>query len=217
MGPLMTTAIRALFLKAGANITAQLASRWHSQDPLPPPIDRQRILEFAIYGFFQAQLGYCWHIFLERMFPSRHSLPAESPAPPKPEKKDDDEERRMSTEGTSAKFLESLRATRTGVRWPCILAKLVLDQTVGMVTFLTIFLVWTNWFRVDTFAEIAAIWRAKLFVILSTGWMIWPWVMLLNFVFVPVEKRQFVAVCVGFCWNVILSLLTHPDPPHSHH
>ncbi|ROW11996.1 hypothetical protein VPNG_05263 [Cytospora leucostoma] len=217
MGPLLSTAIRAFFLKAAANVTAQLASRWHTQDPIPQPIDRQRILEFAIYGFFQAQLGYCWHIFLERLFPSRYMLPQETPFPLKPEKKDDDEERRISTEGTSAKFLEVIKASSSGIRWPSVIGKLVLDQTIGMFTFLSIFLVWTNWFRTETFTEIAAIWRAKIFTILYTGWFIWPWVMILNFALVPVEKRQMVSVCVGFCWNVILSLLTHPDPPPSHH
>ena len=217
MGPLLSTAIRAFFLKAAANLTAQVASRWHSQDLVPQPIDRQRILEFAIYGFFQAQLGYCWHIFLERLFPSRYTLPTETPAPPKPEKKDDDEERRLSTEGTSAKFLDAIKYSGSRIRWSSVIGKLFLDQTVGMFTFLSIFLIWTNWFRAETFSEIASIWRAKIFTILYTGWAIWPWVMILNFAFVPVEKRQLVSVCVGFCWNVILSLLTHPDPPPSHH
>lgn len=213
MGPLLSTAIRALFLKAAANLTAQVASRWHSQDPIPHPIDRQRILEFAIYGFFQAQLGFFWHVFLERLFPSRR--PVETPAPK--EKLDDgDEESRLSTEGTSVNLLETLKAAKHGVNWWNIVAKLALDQTVGCVTFLSIFLAWTNLFRVEHLSEIPEIWRAKIFTIMYASWAIWPWVMMLNFVLVPVEKRQLVSVCVGFCWNIVLSLLTHPDPPTKH-
>ncbi|PSR84068.1 Mpv17/PMP22 family protein [Coniella lustricola] len=197
MGPLLSTAIRALFLKAGANVTAQLIARWHSQDPIPPVFDRQRVLEFAIYGFFQAQLGFFWHVFLERVFPSRH-------------------ESRLSTEGTSINLLEVLNASRQGVNWWNVIAKLVLDQTLGMFCFLSIFLTWTNLFRVQRLAEIPVIWRSKIFTLIYASWGFWPWIMVLNFVLVPVEKRQLVSVCVGFCWNIILSLLTHPEPPQKH-
>lgn len=214
MGPLLSTAIRALFLKAGANLTAQLAARWHAQDPVPQPIDRQRILEFAVYGFFQAQLGFVWHIFLERLFPSRR--PSDAPVGPPKEKANDDEESRLSTEGTSVHLLEILKSSRQGVNWWNIVAKLLLDQTIGMFCFLSMFLAWTNFFRVESLSEIPKIWRAKIFTIICASWLIWPWVMTLNFVLVPVEKRQLVSVCVGFCWNIVLSLLTHPEPPSKH-
>lgn len=215
MGPLLSTAIRALFLKAAANLTAQLAARWHAQDPIPQPIDRQRVLEFAVYGFFQAQLGFFWHIFLERLFPSRRPV-ADPAVLLSKEKADDDEESRLSTEGTSVNILETIKSSRQGVMWWNIAAKLILDQTIGMFTFLTIFLAWTNLFRVQHISEIPDIWRAKIFTIIYASWAIWPWVMTLNFVLVPVEKRQLVSVCVGFCWNIILSLLTHPEPPVKH-
>lgn len=215
MGPLLSTAIRAFFLKAAANLTAQLAARWHAQDPTPQPIDRQRIVEFAIYGFFQAQLGYFWHILLERLFPSRRAVDTSTPAPLK-EKANDDEESRLSTEGTSINIVELLKASRRGVNWWNIVAKLVLDQTVGMFCFLSIFLAWTNLFRVEHVSDIPPIWRSKIFTLITASWMIWPWVMVLNFTFVPVEKRQLVSVCVGFCWNIVLSLLTHPESPPKH-
>lgn len=215
MGPYLSTAIRALFLKAAANLTAQLVGRWHAQDPIPQPIDRQRILEFAIYGFFQAQLGYFWHIFLERLFPSRRSIDIVPLAVPK-EKGDEDEESRLSTEGTSVNFRDILKSSGQGVIWWNIIAKLLLDQTIGAFCFLSIFLAWTNFFRVQHVSEIPAIWRAKIVTILYASWAIWPWVMTLNFVLVPVEKRQLVSVCVGFCWNIILSLLTHPEPVSKH-
>lgn len=211
MGPYLSTAIRALFLKAAANVTAQLVGRWHAHDPVPQPIDRQRILEFAIYGFFQAQLGYFWHILLERLFPSRRTVVPPAALPK--EKGDDDEESRLSTEGTSVNFLEILKSSRQGVHWWNIAAKLLLDQTIAMFCFLSIFLAWTNFFRVQHVSEIPAIWRAKIPTLIFASWTLWPPVMLLNFVLVPVEKRQLVSVCVGFCWNIILSLLTHPEPP----
>lgn len=215
MGPYLSTAIRAFFLKAAANLTAQLVARWHAQDSTPQPIDRQRILEFAIYGFFQAQLGYFWHIFLERLFPSRRSGDI-VPLTPSKEKGSDDEESRLSTEGTSVNFMEILKSSRQGVIWWNIIAKLLLDQTIGMFCFLSIFLAWTNFFRVEHISEIPAIWRAKIVTIIYASWAIWPWVMTLNFVLVPVEKRQLVSVCVGFCWNIVLSLLTHPEPVAKH-
>lgn len=215
MGPYLSTAIRALFLKAAANLTAQLAARWHSSDPLPQPIDKQRVVEFALYGFIQAQLGFFWHIFLERLFPSRRPVPNPALVPPK-EKAHEDEESRLSTEGTSVNLIEVLKSSRIGVIWWNIAAKLILDQTIGMFCFLSFFLAWTNFFRVEHISEIPDIWRAKIFTIIYASWMIWPWVMVLNFVLVPVEKRQLVSVCVGFCWNIILSLLTHPEPPPKH-
>lgn len=71
MPTLLSVAVQNTFIKAGANLTAQLAAQWHADNP--PPLDRQRILEFAVFGFVGALVGFKWHGFLEDTFPTREA------------------------------------------------------------------------------------------------------------------------------------------------
>lgn len=63
------TIIQSALLKSAANLTAQVAAQWQSQNP--HPIDWQRVAEFAVFGLIQAQLSCWWQQFLEDSLPAR--------------------------------------------------------------------------------------------------------------------------------------------------
>lgn len=145
----------------------------------PKPLDWQSVVEFAIFGLIQAQINLLWQQFLEDSFPTRkHGSSVSKP----------DQEARIN--------------------WLHIFIKLILDQTLGQFIMNTTFLVCTNIARVDSSSQVVDVVRGKVWRIIQTGWRIWPAVSLCNFIWVPVEYRVVVASCVGFGWNIFLTLIS---------
>lgn len=201
---MLTSAIHNTFIKGAANLTAQLAVRWTSTDP--QPIDRQRILEFAVFGFIGAHIGYCWHIFLERQFPT-HTIPTIGQLPViAPGEKDKDAAVPMPTTADPG------AATATKVSWRNVAAKLVADQTLGLSVMITTFLIITNIARVEHFVDVFEVIHEKLFRLVRAGWNLWPIVAVCNFLWVPVRWRVIVSSCVGFVWNIFLSMVSMTGP-----
>lgn len=238
----LSTSIQNTFIKAGANLTAQVVARWQSNDP--KPLDLQRILEFAIFGFVGAQLGYMWQCFLEDTFPTRTtatisltSLSASassSSAVPSvqvvaPGDKDDAGKIELvptSPHPHSHPHRGGPATTTTGpgegpmldprnapgIRWRNVWAKLIADQTVGISLMITIFLIITNIARQPTFGDVLVIIRQKLFGLVRAGWHIWPAVAIINFIWVPVRWRVLISSFVGFGWNIFLSVFSMSMP-----
>ncbi|OBR08128.1 Mpv17/PMP22 family protein [Colletotrichum higginsianum IMI 349063] len=177
--------VKSAMLKSLASIAAQVAARWH--DPIPPPLDWQRVVEFAVFGLVQAQINTHWQRLLEDLFPTRrpqlNELDERSfsdrPLPPSP---------RVS-----------------GISWPNVIGKLLLDQTVGLFIMNAVFLVCTNAVRLQSAALVYEAVSSRISDVIRAAWKLWPWVSLLNFLYVPVEKRVLVASCVGFGWNMYLA------------
>lgn len=96
----------------------------------------------------------------------------------------------------------------TGISWLNVMYKLVLDQTFWLLLTTTIFLICTNTLRVPSPAVLIQIWKEKTWFIIKAAWHVWPLVAICNFAFVPVDYRVLVAACVGFAWNIFLSLIS---------
>ncbi|KAH8673339.1 hypothetical protein BX600DRAFT_455077 [Xylariales sp. PMI_506] len=212
----ISTAIQNTFIKAGANLTAQIAVQWSSKEPLP--LDVQRIFEFGIFGFIGANIGYVWHLFLEHQFPT-HVVANPRLAPIlAPGEKDKD--------GAAAAPPPLTAAAVTGlddgpvavkVSWKNIVAKTVADQTFGLSLMITIFLIITNVARVPHLSDLLGVIQQKLWVLLLAGWHLWPLVAVCNFLWVPVRWRVIVSSCVGFLWNIFLSFMSMSTPVASTH
>ncbi|KAK7956540.1 uncharacterized protein PG986_005762 [Apiospora aurea] len=198
MPSMLATALQNTCIKAAANLTAQLASRWHA-DGTPEPLDKQRILEFAFFGFIGALIGYEWHHGLERHFPHAHAHLQAAPA----HRGRDPEEKPASGSGSS----NGGSSGDLKINYRNVAAKLLLDQTVSLSLMITLFLIVTNILRLPTLALVFGVVRRKLRGLLRAGWTIWPAVGLVNFLWVPVRSRVLVASCVGFGWNIFLSVM----------
>jgi hypothetical protein len=92
------------------------------------------------------------------------------------------------------------------VIWSNLLAKLILDQTIGLAISGVIFLFITNYLRAPNLPALFAVIRERIFTLIKAGWHIWPVVALANFLWVPVRSRVLVAVFVGFGWSIFLSV-----------
>lgn len=209
MPSMLVTAVQASCLKAAANLTTQLATSWYS-DAAPEALDKQRVLEFASYGFVGAVINYEFQHFLERKFPTRtHTPRRRSTASPRNLEKggagdagsgggDGPEKPPAVAEGSAGDWTISYRN---------VAAKLLLDQTLGMTFLIALFLVITNVLRLPTLALTAALVRRKLGGLVRAGWTIWPVVGLVNFIWVPVRSRVAVSACISFGWTIFLSVI----------
>ena len=232
---MLSTACQNAVLKGAANLTAQVTANWHATQFVP--IDRQRILEFAIYGFVGANINYVWQDFLERTFPTRRAAAAHQKQHFRPAPVGDKDDGGKSEHhvipvasiappsavaagiGPSATShhhaLPSAAAKDGGISWFNVLAKLVADMTLGLGFLICILLFITNVARVQRFADILDIIGQKLFRLLLAGWHIWPIVGLISFVWIPVRWRVLVGGCIGFGWNIFLSIVAVSTTPIS--
>jgi len=213
-------AAQAAAMKVSANIIVQLIARWH-KGPEQFVFDYQQVLEFALYGSFNSQLSNVIQFVLEDWFPTAKGsedfkLPVRDHEALQQlgEKKDDDAPAAASTVGSRwiarpRSLLERLRR-RLGVRkdviWRNLLAKMLLDQTIGLVISATVFLTFTNIARVPHPSLVIPVIRSRMLSLIMAGWHIWPLVALANFLWVPVRSRVLVAVFFGFGWSIFLSV-----------
>ena len=69
--------------------------------------------------------------------------------------------------------------------------------------------------RVQRLGDILDIIGQKLFRLILAGWHIWPIVGLISFVWIPVRWRVLVGGCIGFGWNIFLSIVAVSTTPVS--
>ncbi|KAH6654039.1 hypothetical protein BKA67DRAFT_564022 [Truncatella angustata] len=208
MPSMIQTAIHNTFIKAAANLTAQLAVQWTTTAERQP-LDLQRILEFAVFGFVGAHIGYAWHLFLERQFPT-HTIPKVGQPPViAPGEKDKDVAITIPAPAPAAGQAGGATAK---LSWRNVVAKLIADQTVGLCVMISTFLIITNIARVPHFVDVFGVIEEKLWRLVRAGWNLWPIVAMCNFLWVPVRWRVIVSSCVGFLWNIFLSVVSMSGP-----
>ncbi|CAI4212394.1 unnamed protein product [Parascedosporium putredinis] len=183
-------ACQGMAMKVSANLVVQNIA--HRKSPETSPFDWQQVLEFAIYGFIGSQVGNVIQYLLEDWFPTGSSqgdqvLPATIVAD-RPATTDVVGEKKTD-ESTSSSLVGKGRTClrlSPDLIWRNVIAKLVLDQTFGLLASGCVFLICTN--------------------IARAGWHIWPLVAMCNYLWVPVRSRVLVAVFVGFGWSIFLSI-----------
>ncbi|EXJ87772.1 hypothetical protein A1O1_04699 [Capronia coronata CBS 617.96] len=198
MPSLTTVTIQSALLKSAANLTAQVAARWNSPAAAGTPVDWTRVAEFAVFGLVQAPIVSMWQVFLEDNFPSQRAS--------------GQRQGRVTTTqpGEAAQSEQPTKDIKktTNLNWANILTKLVVDQTIGQLIMALTFLVCTRGARLGGLAPLREEIRTQILGIVWASWKIWPWVALINFIWIPVEWRVVVASVVGFGWNVFLSILS---------
>ncbi|KAJ4264513.1 hypothetical protein NW762_005714 [Fusarium torreyae] len=194
-------ALQATAIKVSANLVVQLIV--HFRTPGVSTFDLQQVIEFAVYGFIGSQVGNIIQFILEDCFPTGHAIRVNEVLPQiqtdikqVEEKKDDD------TRGRTRKWFN----ISPDLIWRNVLAKLVLDQTIGLAISGSVFLICTNIARVPHPFLVLDVIRNRLWPLILAGWHIWPLVAICNFLWVPVRSRVLVAVCVGFGWSIFLSI-----------
>ncbi|KIW69548.1 hypothetical protein PV04_05420 [Phialophora macrospora] len=195
MPSVTTVAVQSAILKAAANLTAQALTRWNTRSS--STFDWARVAEFAAFGVVSAPLASAWQRLLEDRFPSqkRHKRGFEEQS-----RTTVAEKQETSTSHTS------LPPPPSRLNWTNILIKLLLDQTVGQFLVNVTFLVCTNGAKIQSWSLLVEAIQERIFGLIWASWTLWPWVALVNFIWVPVQWRVLVASLVGFGWNIFLSI-----------
>ncbi|KAL4744984.1 hypothetical protein BDW72DRAFT_208571 [Aspergillus terricola var. indicus] len=175
--------LQSTLLKTAANLTVQVAKIWGRDDSALQDIEWLSVAEFAVCGVLQAEIGWHWHNFLENTFPTSQ------PAPP-----NDYEEKQKHQERKEY--------------WLHIFLKLMLDQTAGSFAMNTVFIICTTAARVSSLNALGIELDKRIWPLILDVWKIWPAAALASFLWVPVGWRVLVSSCVGFAWNIFLSIWT---------
>ncbi|KAF7561091.1 hypothetical protein G7046_g3043 [Stylonectria norvegica] len=199
-------ALNAIAIKVSANLVVQFLARRRPGEH--PPFDWQQVIEFAFYGGLGSQIGNIVQFILEDWFPTGNPQGTEVLPDSRilgddrqlEEKKDDDSIAR----GRGGRW-RWLRIS-PDIIWRNVLAKLILDQTIGLVISGSVFLICTNIMRVPHPLMVFLVIRDRIWTLMRAGWHIWPLVAVCNFLWVPVRSRVLVAVFVGFGWSIFLSI-----------
>lgn len=116
----------------------------------------------------------------------------------------------VSTIPSEKQLKDKPAPTRTSKR--NVLAKFILDQTIGAVMNTLMFLVYMAYVN-ETDAGKSANWSMvqadvsdRFWPMIMDGYKFWPAVSLASFLWVPVDKRVVFGCSVGVLWGIYLSL-----------
>ncbi|KAF7554473.1 hypothetical protein G7Z17_g2892 [Cylindrodendrum hubeiense] len=193
---------QAMAIKVTANLVVQFVMRW--KDPARP-FDWQQVSEFALYGLIGSQIGNVVQFLLEDWFPT-HNAPVGGVLPDTLGHGHHLEEKRNDQDSSQAKTWRDYLKVGDDVSYRNVMAKLILDQTLGLFISGCTFLICTNLMRVEHLAMVFPVIQDKIWPLIKAGWHIWPLVAVCNFLWVPVRSRVLVAVCIGFGWSIFLSV-----------
>ncbi|KAK9581242.1 hypothetical protein V6Z92_008329 [Aspergillus fumigatus] len=89
-----------------------------------------------------------------------------------------------------------------------IVAKVVIDQTIGGAINTVVFVMTMGLLRGQDFEVVKAQIQNDFWPIMFAGFKLWPFVSILNFTVVPADKRLLVGSLFGVIWAVYLSLMS---------
>ncbi|KAL7274823.1 hypothetical protein RUND412_002254 [Rhizina undulata] len=162
-----------------------------------------RAYHFLLYALLSTPPNFYWGIFLEEFFPAyvaRHYLIRG------PEK--DGIYISEKYEGFSDESrVDFTAAGKLEFSWRNTLYKVALDQLVaGPLNALFYLCIMGSLNGLESSGLYSLI-EEELVNMCFKAWKVWPAVALFMFVVVPVERRRLFSTCVGFGWNIFLSLM----------
>ncbi|KAK1750223.1 hypothetical protein QBC47DRAFT_122184 [Echria macrotheca] len=211
--PIVVATLQSAVIAAFSNVIAQVITAHNEQKPLWD-LDATPILHFFVYALLSTPPNFLWQELLESTFPAYHASPtAEAVASASA-----GDEKALDAEAEEGRLVEP-RLNRANT-----LVKTFLDQTVGAAVNTLMFSVFMHGVRVVTATTGTAgngmgmgmgdawevVWertRGEFWDILMAGWRFWPFVSVVNFVFLTsVEARNLVGSLAGLGWGVYMSM-----------
>ncbi|KAK0749202.1 hypothetical protein B0T18DRAFT_99723 [Schizothecium vesticola] len=195
--------LQTAFLNALSNVIAQVITA--QKDHTPLTLNWTPILQFLLFGLISTPPNFLWQDFLESTFPAAVHLAPTDEALASAAAGD---EKALDAEARDGRLVTTRLSKRNTA------AKTVLDQTVGAALNTLLFSCFMHGVR-EAMApgggvEWEAVWgraRGEFWGLLRAGWRFWPFVSVVNFVFLStVEARNLVGSLAGLGWGVYMSL-----------
>ncbi|KAL2007585.1 hypothetical protein VTN00DRAFT_9023 [Thermoascus crustaceus] len=195
LSPLTTTFIQSTILNAIANVLAQLIDQRKHDKPFT--LNVVALIQFVIYGIIIVPPNFEWQKFIEARYPGFPTRGSTAPSPPPHPPDDDDLLPRKEKPARAA-------AQPSGMR--NFVIKWLLDQTVGSVMNIILFIVIINFLKG---ASLAGVWDAigKDFCPIMIARLKYrPVVSTLMYTLIPVDRRVVFGSACGVIWGIYLSL-----------
>ncbi|KAI5244439.1 hypothetical protein E4T47_02770 [Aureobasidium subglaciale] len=181
-----------------SNIIAQLLEQRSKQ--IPWTMSMPDLLRFIMFTLLTAPPNYLWQHALERAFPGRKALDTTKPTLPRYEIREHD-----GLLGGDAIPKEEEAETR--LDWQNTMIKWFVDcMTLGALLNVAAFLILMGIMKGKSTHQIGSALRTDTFPIIYASYKIWPLASIVNFAFVPVERRIVFLSAVGLVWGIFLSL-----------
>ncbi|KAL7647581.1 UNVERIFIED_CONTAM: hypothetical protein RMT77_001181 [Armadillidium vulgare] len=90
-----------------------------------------------------------------------------------------------------------------------VLKKVACDQLIFAPAFLTVFLTVNGLLQKKSFDAVQRQIKRDYFDIITTNWMIWPAVQVINFSYVPLRNQVLVVQIVALFWNTYIAWKTN--------
>ncbi|BDD61575.1 hypothetical protein MPDQ_004600 [Monascus purpureus] len=228
--PLTVTFIQSTILNIIANVLAQLIDQYkyahRNNKPFAFTLNTPALIQFTIYGIIVVPINFEWQKYIEAKFPgfprptfgrarsgfrrafsvllapfrrgsSRFGIGEEHAI---------DAIELLPTEERSfiAGHGSSSSPSSSGMR--NFMAKFVLDQTVGSVVNIVLFIVLINWLKGTSAGAILGLVKEDFYPIMLARLAYRPVVSALMYTVVPMEKRVVFGSASGVVWGVYLSL-----------
>ncbi|PWY90527.1 hypothetical protein BO94DRAFT_28289 [Aspergillus sclerotioniger CBS 115572] len=221
--PLTTTFIQSTILNAIANILAQIIDH-HRKSKSSFTINTPAVLQFIIYGILIVPINFIWQRYLEDKFPGallfRRAPTTTTTTTTSPNRRNKNERNGevyisipLSTNSTGTlkekPFLPQRRlgASRAGGRgWYNFLMKFLLDQSIGSVMNIVLFVVLINLLKGVRVVEVVRLVEIDFKPIMIARLKYRPLVSMLMYTVVPVDRRVVFGSACGVIWGVYLSL-----------
>ncbi|RYP04422.1 hypothetical protein DL765_010198 [Monosporascus sp. GIB2] len=182
--------LAATALASASNILAQFLRS--SRDKQPFVFNLAEFLRFVLVALITAPPNYQWQQLLERSFPA-YELKAPVP--------DAEKQQRMSESAGPPEQKPKLNLRNTMTKWfiDCI--------TLGAIFNTVAFLALMGILKRQPMGQIGHNIRTETIPLIAAGYRIWPFVSIVSFSCVPVEKRIVFLNFVGLIWGVYMSFV----------
>ncbi|KAF1997913.1 hypothetical protein P154DRAFT_270037 [Amniculicola lignicola CBS 123094] len=202
---LVSQTAQGAVLSMTSNVLAQFITAYKNETSFG--LSLEPILEFAIFSVISNPPNIVWQTFLEDMYPT--NVPVREPAGAETEKA-------IANGKANGKPTFTSTAVKTELSKRNLLIKFALDQTIGAVVNTLLFLTFMGYMNalnnhtpvlLGAQEAIMTEIKSKFFPMIKDGYKFWPFVSLVSFLWVPVERRVVFGCLVGVGWGVYLSLM----------
>ncbi|ETI23321.1 hypothetical protein G647_05121 [Cladophialophora carrionii CBS 160.54] len=178
---IVTTTLQAAALSAISNLAAQAIKAYREGTSFS--VRLVPLAQFVIFTLISCPPNILWQEYLEYKFPGQTLAPS------------------SSTDTIYEKRLDI----------PNTLRKLLFDQTLGAFVNTLAFVAAMAAFKGKPARAVQREVERDVLPLMINSWKVWPFVAIMNFTLVPVNRRVIVGAVVGLFWGIYLSMFAAVD------
>ncbi|KAF2400495.1 hypothetical protein EJ06DRAFT_556795 [Trichodelitschia bisporula] len=205
--PIAVGTFQATLLGVISNVVAQAIGLYRAKITDFDPIE---ILRFALFNLLISPPVFWWQVWLEDTFPGFYEPVTEDTEPTLPlDELNRDTDADLNADVEHAAPLMGPAAAEASAKprlhITYLVIKVVLDCTFGALWYNTVFLVLMSVLKGFSAGQVWEAVRTETLPMMLAGGLVWPLAAVINFVWIPVERRVVWYAAVGLIWGIYIS------------